>query len=88
MATPDLMDKKIPAQRKQSGQDLQNLRTSNLWVLLSAIRQQGPLTRNDLAHLTGLAPSSVTRLIHELEQLGLVMQTGKGEFPEGANPLW
>ena len=86
MAIPDLMDRKIPAQRKQSGQDLQNLRTGNLWVLLSAIRQQGPLTRNDLAHLTGLAPSSVTRLIHELDQLGLVMQTGKGESSGGRQP--
>ena len=75
-----------PALRRQSGQDLQNLHAGNLWVLLSVIRQHGPLTRNDLAHLTGLAPSSITRLIRELEQLGLVIQTGKGVSSGGRQP--
>ena len=77
---------KNPPLQRQSGQDLQNLRAGNLWVLLSAVRQHGPLTRNDLAQITGLAPSSVTRLIRELEQLGLVMQTGKGESSGGRQP--
>lgn len=75
-----------PLLRKHSGQDLQNLRAGNLWVLLSAIRQYGPLTRNDLAGHTGLAPSSVTRLIRELEQLRLVVQTGKAESSGGRQP--
>jgi N-acetylglucosamine repressor len=82
----DHQDRNTPPLRRQSGQDLQNLRAGNLWVLLSAVRQHGPLTRNDLAQLTGLAPSSVTRLIRELEQLGLVMQTGKGESSGGRQP--
>jgi N-acetylglucosamine repressor len=82
----DHKDGNNPALRRQSGQDLQNLHAGNLWVLLSAIRQHAPLTRNDLAYLTGLAPSSVTRLIRELEQLGLVIQTGKGVSSGGRQP--
>src|SRR5687768_12608069 len=57
---------------KTSGQDLQYLRTNNLWALLSAVLDYGPISRFDLAHLTGLAPSSVTRLIRTLGELGLV----------------
>lgn len=82
----DASNVRAAAHLKQGGQDLQYLRTNNLWVLLSAIREHGPLSRYDLAHLSGLAPSSVTRLIRELVKLGLVIETGKGESSGGRQP--
>jgi predicted NBD/HSP70 family sugar kinase len=71
---------------KKGGRDLQYLRTNNLWVLLSAIWEYGPVSRLDLAHLTGLAPSSVTRLIRTLTEIGLIVETGKGESSGGRMP--
>ncbi len=82
------MTEKAKANHRQSrgGQDLQYLRTNNLWVLLSAIWNYGPTSRFDLAHLTGLAPSSVTRMIRMLCDLGLIIETGKGESSGGRQP--
>jgi predicted NBD/HSP70 family sugar kinase len=77
----------VSARSKTSGQDLQYLRTNNLWALLSAVLEYGPISRFDLAHLTGLAPSSVTRLIRTLDELGLVVETGKGESSGGRLPI-
>jgi N-acetylglucosamine repressor len=71
---------------KKGGRDLQYLRTNNLWALLSAIWDHGPVSRFDLSHITGLAPSSVTRLIRTLTDLGLIIETGKGESSGGRIP--
>lgn len=71
---------------KKGGRDLQYLRTNNLWALLSAIWDHGPVSRFDLSHLTGLAPSSVTRLIRTLTEIGLIVETGKGESSGGRMP--
>jgi glucokinase-like ROK family protein len=75
------------SQPKKGGQDLQYLRANNLWVLLSAIRENGPISRFDLAHLTGLAPSSVTRMVQVLVQLGLIVEIGKGKSSGGRQPI-
>ncbi len=71
---------------KKGGRDLQYLRTNNLWALLSAIWEHGPVSRFGLARLTGLAPSSVTRLIRTLTEIGLIVETGKGESSGGRMP--
>ncbi len=71
----------------QGGRDLQSLRTNNLWALLSAIWDHGPISRFDLAQLTGLAPSSVTRLIRDLAELELIVEIGKGQSSGGRQPI-
>ncbi|HEX7973290.1 MAG TPA: helix-turn-helix domain-containing protein, partial [Anaerolineales bacterium] len=75
-----------PIRPKWTGQDLQALRTTNLRVLLSAIWEYSPISRIDLSEATGLAPSSITRLLQELIELGLVQETGKGESSGGRQP--
>ncbi|HNS39255.1 MAG TPA: ROK family transcriptional regulator [Promineifilum sp.] len=68
------------------GQDLQKLRNSNLHILLTTIWKNSPVYRDELAKITGLAPSSVTRLINELIRLELVEETSKKEIKRGRSP--
>jgi N-acetylglucosamine repressor len=69
------------------GQNLKNLRENNLAVLLSAIWDHENLSRAELAKVTGLAPSSVTRLTQELQRIGLIIEAGKGESSGGRQPV-
>ncbi len=71
---------------KWRGQDLQALHNTNLGTLLSAIWEYNPISRSDLSKITGLANSSITRLLQELTGLGLVQETGKGESSGGRQP--
>lgn len=75
-----------PQRPKWKGQDLQALHNTNLRALLSAIWEYNPISRFDLSEVTGLAPSSITRLLQELAELGLVRETGKGESSGGRQP--
>jgi N-acetylglucosamine repressor len=77
----------VSVRHKLSGQDLRALRNTNLGVLLSAIWEYNPISRIDLSQSTGLAPSSVTRLLQELIELGLVQETVKGESSGGRLPM-
>ena len=77
----------VIARQKLIGQDLRALRNTNLRVLLSAIWEYNPISRIDLSQTTGLAPSSVSRLLQELIELGLVQEVGKGESSGGRLPM-
>ena len=69
------------------GQNLLDLRDVNLTVLLSSIWERGPISRVALAEVTGLAPSSITRLIRQLNAKGLIAETGKGASKGGRQPI-
>lgn len=69
------------------GQDLAGLRNQNLSVLLSHIWERAPISRKKLGDLTGLAPSSISRLISQLQQHDLIIEVGKGESSGGRQPL-
>lgn len=69
------------------GQNLKSLRDNNLAVLLSTIWDNESISRAKLAKITGLAPSSVTRLTQELQDNGLIVETGKGASSGGRLPV-
>lgn len=69
------------------GQNLVDLRGVNLNVLLSAIWENAPISRVSLSEVTGLAPSSITRLIRHLSSQGLIIETGKGQSSGGRQPI-
>jgi predicted NBD/HSP70 family sugar kinase len=69
------------------GQNLLDLRDVNMAVLLSAIWERGPISRIALAEETGLAPSSITRLIRQLHAKGLIAEMGKGASKGGRQPI-
>jgi N-acetylglucosamine repressor len=68
------------------GQDLAALREGNLDVILRAIWDNAPVSRKELAQITGLAPSSITRLIQQLQQSKLIMSVGKYKSSGGRQP--
>lgn len=73
-------------QTPQKGQDLQGLRNANLQTLMTEIWQNSPIYRDELAKLTGLSSSSITRLINELIRLDLIEETNKKEIKRGRSP--
>jgi len=62
------------------------LRRHNRGLVLNLLREHGPLSRTELSHRTGLAPSVLTRLIRELLSEGVVMEAGKAESNGGRRP--
>src|SRR5262245_41430352 len=56
---------------------LEGLRERNKLRVIEALRQQGTASRSELARLTGLSRTTITSLVADLQQLGLVVeQTG------------
>lgn len=70
----------------RSGQSLRMLRSANTSALLTAVRNHGPISRGELGKITGLAPSSITRLARELERAGLIRELSKGQSSGGRQP--
>lgn len=70
----------------KQGQSLRALRNANATALLAAVWNNGPISRSDLAGVTGLAPSSITRLARELERAGLIREVSKGRSSGGRLP--
>src|SRR5262245_2071202 len=69
------------------GQDLRQLRNHNLQLLLTEIWQRSPISRIELARVSNLAPSSVTRLIAELKELALIEEIETPEKQRGRQPI-
>lgn len=59
----------------------------NLSLVLNAIWENEPISRRDLAKLTGLTPSSITNIIKRLMQDGVLIETGVGESNGGRKPV-
>jgi predicted NBD/HSP70 family sugar kinase len=54
------------------GTNIEHAKALNRRVVLEAIRHSGPVTRADLARLTGLTPQAVSNISAELSEAGLV----------------
>ena len=55
---------------------LEGLRERNKLRVIEALRQQGTASRSDLARLTGLSRTTITSLVTDLQQRGLVVEQG------------
>ena len=53
-------------------------RAHNASLVLRAIYDLGPISRAEIARLTGLTRTSVGELVGELEQEGLAREVGRG----------
>ena len=63
-------------------------REINRDVLLHAIHRHQPVSRADLARLTGLRPSTVSVIIGELIEEGWVLPGSLGRLPRGRRPTF
>src|SRR3954467_8752743 len=61
---------------------LEGLRERNKLRVVEALRQQGTASRSDLARATGLSRTTITSLVADLQQRGLVAE----KHPGGSSP--
>ncbi|MEU0537539.1 ROK family transcriptional regulator [Amycolatopsis tolypomycina] len=64
----------------------EEMRARNLGVVLGAVSRGGPLTRAALAELTGLTKSTVSKLVGDLVDAGLLAETGPARVGERGRP--
>ena len=65
----------------------QQTRTFNQQLVLRALHDHSPLSRADLARLTGLTRTSVGDLVGSLIDEGLIEEVGRGQSSGGKSPI-
>ncbi|OUM99111.1 MAG: hypothetical protein BAA04_06525 [Firmicutes bacterium ZCTH02-B6] len=73
-----------PARVRGSGQLIKKLNRSRI---LECLQQSGPLSRVELAQRTGISLPSVSHLMHEMQEEGLVVPVGQGPSRGGRRPM-
>lgn len=63
------------------------LGSGNDALTMNIIRRQGPISRVEIAKLTGLTPPTVTNITTKLLELGLIVEDRIGESSGGRRPL-
>ena len=63
------------------------MRGINRNILLNAIKTEGPISRADLAHYTGLSPATVTSITGDLIAEGLIFEKETGDSSGGRRPI-
>jgi glucokinase-like ROK family protein len=63
------------------------MRDINRNLVFNLIQRQGPIARADLARISGLSPATVTGIVNELIEIGLVHEIGTGESSGGRRPV-
>lgn len=67
-----------PSARAQpKGRSITDVKAHNLRTVLLTLLQRGPVPRVDLARLTGLSSTTITNLVAELQEEGIVVEAGK-----------
>lgn len=62
------------------------IRDINRQIVLSYVRDRGPISRAQIARETALHRSTVSLIIDDLESDGLIVETGEGESTGGRKP--
>lgn len=68
--------------------DKSTTRGNNRRLILNCLRQAGELSRVDLIEMTGLAGSTVTILVADLQAEGFVVERDKGQSRGGRKPIF
>ncbi len=67
------------------GRSIGNIKTHNLRAVLLTLLHGGPTSRVRMAQLTGLSSTTITNLVAELLEQGIVAETGKEGAAESRN---
>ena len=60
----------------------------NQAAILRAVYEHSEIARKDIAALTGLTPATVTNIVADLMQEGLLVETGEGKSGSGRKPIF
>jgi len=63
------------------------VRKINRNLVLNLIKSQSPISRTEVAHLSGLSLATISALTAELIEMGLVYEMGEGESTGGRRPV-
>ncbi|SKA93189.1 transcriptional regulator, MarR family [Caloramator quimbayensis] len=63
------------------------IREINKSTILKVIREKGPISRADIAKLTGLNPATVTNNVNILLEADIITETGIGDSSGGRKPI-
>jgi len=63
------------------------MKLQNKSNILNMIRLKGPISRAEMANITGLAPPTVTNIVAELLESNLVVESELGESTGGRKPI-
>ncbi|HZG15256.1 MAG TPA: ROK family transcriptional regulator [Candidatus Bathyarchaeia archaeon] len=74
------------AQEFETG-SFHRMKSLNKSTILNVIRLQGPISRAEIAKLTKLTPPTVTNIVGELLESGLVVESELGESSGGRKPI-
>ena len=75
-----------PSRLRLSGTNLKRVADHNQRITLHAIRVHGPLTRMDLARITGLTPPAIANITRRLLADGLIQEAGRRRGGRGSPP--
>lgn len=71
----------MPAKASELIKKINNL------TILNTVREKEPVSRADIAKITGLNPATVSSNVNELLKSGFVIETGSGESSGGRRPV-
>ncbi|MGR6904003.1 ROK family protein [Lysinibacillus sp. BSL11] len=67
-------------------QDQVQMRRQNKYIVLDAIRQMAPISRIQLSKYTKMSPTTITRIVQELEAEGFILEGVSEETAIGRRP--
>lgn len=63
------------------------MREMNTKIILQVIRKQTPISRSEIVNQTALTAATVSRIVNELIEMGLVREVGYAESSGGRKPI-
>jgi DNA-binding MarR family transcriptional regulator len=70
-----------------TGSNSKDLKVLNRLLVRDMIRRLGPIARYEIAKETGLTPSTVTVIVAELLEAGVIKEVGHGASSGGRRPI-
>jgi N-acetylglucosamine repressor len=70
-----------------AGRNAKYVKKVNRMTIINIIKEHEPISRQELAEITGLTPPTVTGIIRELLELGFVQEVGLGISQGGRKPV-
>lgn len=71
----------------KSASNSKDLKVLNRILVLNTIRKNGPIARYEVAKFTSLTPPTVTVIVNDLIEKGIVQEIGRGESNGGRRPV-
>ena len=69
------------------GDNLSDVKVKNRSLVLRLLKKKGPLSRIDLARITGLTQPTITNIVNDLLSANLLQEVGISDTKAGRKPI-